>query len=81
MRRLVLLVTVVLLMTALLVASAAPVLARGVLCPCTYDSGPCSCRPGTALPTVVCDVCADGTIIGWQNGQCWVFYPAPTSPL
>jgi hypothetical protein len=41
-------------------------------CPCMYERNPyCPCDPnGTVLPAVVCDVCADGSVIGWQNGQC-----------
>jgi len=82
MRRFMVLVTVMVLMATKLVASANPVLARGVLCPCMYERNPyCPCDPnGTALPTVVCDVCADGSVIGWQNGQCWSSARLPQAP-
>ena len=73
MRRFMVLVTVMLLMTAMLVASAAPALAivggppaRG------FEAG------GTPLPTVVCEALAnDSPDIGWRNGKCWVFHVVP----
>jgi type 1 fimbria pilin len=65
MRRFILLVTVVLLMTALLVFSAAPALAAATIT-----------VKGEAVPPVVCDVTADDSpLIGWRNGTCWVFHP------
>jgi hypothetical protein len=71
MRRLMVLVTVVLLMTAMLVASAAPAMAVTVI-----DV------KGTPLPTVVCEEAADGSgSIEWRNGTCWVFHPTATSLL
>jgi hypothetical protein len=65
MRRLMVLVTVVLLITAILVFSAAPALASSTIM-----------VKGEALPTMICDVLADDLpLIGWRNGTCWVFHP------
>jgi hypothetical protein len=72
-----LLVTVVLLMTAMLVESAAPAMARPTICPCC---GPEGCWGGTPVPAVVCKEAADTSpFIGWRNGTCWVFHPTPQS--
>lgn len=66
MRRFIMLVTVVLLMTAMLVLSAGPALAA-------ISSG-----GGTSLPTLVCESqAATSPSVGWRNGECWVFHPAP----
>jgi hypothetical protein len=71
MRRFMMLVTVVLLMTAMLVASAAPAMAAKIR---TF--------PGTPLPTVVCEEAPDGSgPVGWRDGTCWVFHPTATSFL
>jgi hypothetical protein len=79
MKRLMMLVTVVVLMTAMLVASAAPVLARPIICPRCEGTCPCS---GTAIPRKVCELVADDSgTIGWREGQCWVFHPTVTSVL
>jgi hypothetical protein len=68
MRRLMLLVTVVLLMTAMLVLGAGPALAA------------ISSTGGTPLPTVVCESqAATSPSVGWRNGTCWVFHPTATS--
>ena len=71
-RRFMVLVTVVLAMVAMLVVTAAPAMARPIICP--YEGCP---RPtGTALPTVVCESpVAASPLIGWRDGQCWVFHP------
>ena len=66
MRRLMVLVAVVLVLVVVLVASAAPALAR------RSNMG----TEGTPLPALVCDTPASiSPIIGWRNGQCWVFHP------
>jgi hypothetical protein len=71
-RRFMVLVMVLLLTTAMLVASAAPAFAGKVRF-WTFDAG-------TPVPTVVCDVVTDDSgIIGWRNGQCWVFHPSAIS--
>jgi hypothetical protein len=70
MRRFIVLATVVLVMTAMLLASAAPALAsiRG--------------GGGTPAPAEVCESdLATSPSVGWRNGQCWVFHPAATSLL
>ena len=65
MRRVMMLVTVVLLITAMLAMSTTP--ARAAKRPVFA---------GTPLPTVVCDVVAgDSRIIGWRDGACWVLHP------
>jgi hypothetical protein len=77
MRRFMVLVTVALLMTAMLVVSADPVLARRVICPSCEGNCPCS---GTAIPRRVCESeLATSPSVGWRNGQCWVFHPTATS--
>lgn len=82
MRHFMVLVTVVVLTTAMLVAGAAPALARPLLDPCQFDptcpprEPPRPPRPGTALPALVCETPAVvAPNIGWRNGQCWVFHP------
>ena len=76
MRRFMVLVTVVVLMTAMLVGGAAPVLAKPIICP--YDD----CPPGhpsggTPLPALVCETpVATSPLIGWRGGTCWVFHPS-----
>lgn len=73
MRRFMVLVTVALLMTAMLVVSAAPALARPTICPSCEPNCPCS---GTPIPWKVCEVVADDSgLIGWRDGTCWVFHP------
>lgn len=75
MRRFMVLVTAVLLMTAMLVVSAAP--AAAFVRVDVSEEFPFG---GTPVPTVVCEVAADGSgPIGWRNGTCWVFHPVPTS--
>jgi hypothetical protein len=70
MRRMMVLVTVVLVMTAMLLASAAPAVAVRF-----WTFGPGS---GTPVPTTVCESPAVvSSLIGWRNGTCWVFHPAP----
>jgi hypothetical protein len=72
MRRFIMLVTVVLLMTAMLVASATPALAAAIRPPIAGVMG----GGGTPVDPVVCTVVADGSpLIGWRNGTCWVFHP------
>jgi hypothetical protein len=74
MRRFIVLVTVAVLMTAMV---ALPALARPIIKPCRPNDPSCN---GTPVPTMICDVVGKGAgIIGWRNGQCWVFHPAPTS--
>ena len=75
MRHFIVLVTVVVLMTAMM---AFPAVARPILDPCQNEPTG-KCRPGTPLPTVVCAVTAEdsGGLIGWRNGTCWVFHPVP----
>jgi hypothetical protein len=76
MRRLMILVTIVVLMTAML---APPALSRATTTPCELTPEGCT-GPfgGTPLPTVVCDVVGgDSAIIGWREGTCWVFHPVP----
>jgi hypothetical protein len=72
-----LLFTVALLMTAMLVASAAPALAAAIRPPIAGIMG----GGGTPLPTVACEVVADdgSGLIGWSNRTCWVFHPVPVS--
>jgi hypothetical protein len=73
MRRFIILVTAGLLMTAMLVASAAPAFARG-------GNVRFWSPVGTPLPTVACESpVALSPHIGWRNGTCWVFYRVPTS--
>jgi hypothetical protein len=69
MRRLMMLVTVAVLMTAMLVATIVPALA--------IPGPPArSGSVGTPLPTVVCELpAAASPNIGWRNGTCWVFHP------
>jgi hypothetical protein len=68
MRRFIVLVTVMLVMTAML---ALPALAAA-LRPPVAGSG----SVGPPLPTVVCESpTAASPNIGWRNGQCWVFHP------
>ena len=75
MRRLMVLVTVALLMTAMLVASAAPALAA--LRP---PIAAISSTGGTPVDPVVCTVVAENSPqIGWRNGTCWVFHPVSVS--
>ena len=63
------LVTIVVLMTAMLVVAVAPALASAALT-----------VKGEPMPTVVCDVVGDDSaIIGWRNGTCWVFHPVPVA--
>jgi ABC-type proline/glycine betaine transport system substrate-binding protein len=70
MRRLMMLATVVVLMTALLVATAAPALAGKVR---FWTFGTDS---GTAVPAVVCQVTVEHSpLIGWRDRTCWVFHP------
>jgi hypothetical protein len=80
MKRLRILVTGTLLMAAMLVLTMSPALsitktidkASPVLS--AVSSG------GIPVPTMICDVVGkDAGIIGWRNGTCWVFHPAPTS--
>jgi hypothetical protein len=79
MRRFMVLVTVVVLMTAMLVVSAAPALSRTVICPSCEGTCPCS---GTAIPRKVCEVVADDSPnIGWRNETCWVFHPVSVSNI
>jgi hypothetical protein len=74
MRRLVVLVTVVLVMTAMLVASATPALAAALRPPIAGIMG----GGGTPVDPVVCTVVTDDSpLIGWRNGACWVFHPTP----
>jgi hypothetical protein len=74
MRRLMVLVTVVLLMTAMLVLTMTP--ASAVAGPPALLS---RTTVGAGVPTVICEVTADdsGGLIGWRNGTCWVFHPVP----
>jgi hypothetical protein len=67
MRRFIILVTVMLLMTAMLVVSAGPALAA-------ISSG-----GGTPLSTVVYESQAaiSSLSVGWRNGTCWAFHPVP----
>ena len=70
MRRFMMLATVVLVMTAMLLASAAPALAsiRG--------------GGGTPAPAEVCESdLATSPSVEWHNGQCWVFHPTAKSLL
>jgi hypothetical protein len=70
-RRLIILVTVVLLMTAMLMATAIPALAA---------LRPPVAKDGTSLPATVCESeLAPSPPVGWRNGQCWVFYDTATS--
>jgi hypothetical protein len=78
MRRFMVLVTVVVLMTAMLVASAAPAAAFARVD--VSEEFPFLVTGGTPVPTVACDVAADGSgPIGWRNGTCWVFHPVSVS--
>ena len=74
MRRLMLLVTVVLVMTAMFVASAAPV-AAFVRVDVTEEFP----FGGTSVPTVVCETTVASPVIGWKGGQCWIFHPVSAS--
>ena len=70
MRRFMVLVTVMVLMTAMV---ALPALARPIIKPC-HPSDP-SCN-GTPVPATVCQSpAAASPFIGWRGGQCWVFHP------
>jgi hypothetical protein len=67
------LVMVVLLMTAMLVASVTPALAVALRPPVAGKMG----GGGTPVDPIVCTVVAeDSLLIGWRNGTCWVFHPA-----
>jgi hypothetical protein len=69
MRRFMVLVTMVLLMMAMLVASAAPALAV---------AGPParSGSVGTPVDPAACESPAGiSPFIGWRNGTCWVLHP------
>ena len=71
MRHFMVLVTVVLLMTAMVVASVTPALAA-LRPPVASVTG----GGGTPVDPVVCTVVAeDSPLIGWRNGQCWVIHP------
>jgi hypothetical protein len=71
MSRLMVLVTVVLAMTAMLVASVTPALAA-LRPPVAGIMG----GGGTPVDPMVCTVVAeDSPLIGWRNGACWVFHP------
>jgi hypothetical protein len=72
MRRLMMLVTVVLLITAMLVATAVPALAAALRPPVAKD--------GTPAPATVCESpLATSPSVGWRNGTCWVSHPTATS--
>jgi len=72
MRRFIVLVTVVLLMTAMLVASGSHTLAAPLRPPIAAISS----TGGTPVDPVVCTVMAENSpLIGWRNGTCWVFHP------
>jgi hypothetical protein len=76
MRRLMMLVTVVVLMTAMLVVTTAPALAIPGPPARAVSSG------GTPLPAVVCESpAAASPNIGWSNETCWVFHPVPVSNI
>jgi hypothetical protein len=67
------LVMVVLLMTAMLVASVTPALAAALRPPVAGNMG----GGGTPVDPIVCTVVTeDSLLIGWRNGTCWVFHPA-----
>jgi hypothetical protein len=69
MRRFIMLVTAVLLMTVMLVSTAAPSFAV-----------PERVYNGTPVHATVCESpAAASPLIGWSNGTCWVFYLAPTN--
>ncbi len=66
MRCFMVLVTLVLLMTAMLIVTMGPALA-------VVERFP---KTGTPLPTVVCESPAVASpLFGWSNGTCWVFHP------
>ena len=75
MRRFMVLVTVVVLMTAMLVAALTPALAV------TREPDDGNPHPdGTPLPATVCESeLATSPSVGWRNGTCWVFHPTATS--
>jgi hypothetical protein len=76
-RRFMMLVTLAVLMTAMLVLTMSPALSITFTKPIDKASPVLSAvsSGGTPVPTVVCNVVGDASgTIGWQNGQCWVFY-------
>ncbi len=87
MRRFMVLVTVALLMTAMLVASAVPAAARPIICPTGCDAtntGRCVCdHGGTRVPRTVCELLVDEDndgIFKWRpGGVCWLNWGAVAS--